>query len=181
MAKLQTVIRGCFLSQRTLMKDARRGLYSLVEAQARSHKPVDLLELNEHSPAQVQTFHSSTTSHHTVTSQRFKTSVRPLAHAGHNGAGRDGAYTAELHQLPGLYIFLGDLLNVLVVFFDAFIQMSQLVEHVTHHGVALVSCQGSNAACSLALKPDGVVASRRHSPSYDSSSRLASGLDSGAI
>jgi regulatory protein len=46
---------------------------------------------------------------------------------------------------------------------------------------ALVPCQGSNAACSLALKPDGVVASRRHSPSYDSASRLASGLDSGAI
>jgi hypothetical protein len=46
---------------------------------------------------------------------------------------------------------------------------------------ALVSCQGSNAACSLALKPDGVIASRRHSPSYDSSSRLASGLDGGAI
>ena len=45
----------------------------------------------------------------------------------------------------------------------------------------LVSCQGSNAACSLALKPDGVVASRRHSPRYDSSSRLASGLDGGAI
>ena len=44
-----------------------------------------------------------------------------------------------------------------------------------------VPCQGSNAACSLALKPDGVVASRRHSPSYDSSSRLASGLDGGAI
>jgi glycosyltransferase involved in cell wall biosynthesis len=44
-----------------------------------------------------------------------------------------------------------------------------------------VSRQGSNAACSLALKPDGVVASRRHSPSYDSSSRLASGLDGGAI
>ena len=36
----------------------------------------------------------------------------------------------------------------------------------------LVSCQGSNAACSLTLKPVGVVASRRHSPSYDSSSRL---------
>jgi acyl-CoA synthetase (AMP-forming)/AMP-acid ligase II len=36
----------------------------------------------------------------------------------------------------------------------------------------LVSFQASNAACSLALKPDGVVASRRHSPSYDSSSRL---------
>ena len=33
----------------------------------------------------------------------------------------------------------------------------------------LVSFQASNAACSLALKPDGVVASRRHSPSYDSS------------
>ena len=48
-------------------------------------------------------------------------------------------------------------------------------------GQSLVSCQGSNAACSLALKPDGVVASRRHSPSYDSSSRLASGLDGGAI
>ena len=31
-------------------------------------------------------------------------------------------------------------------------------------GCTLVSCQGSNAACSLALKPDGVVASRRHSP-----------------
>jgi hypothetical protein len=46
---------------------------------------------------------------------------------------------------------------------------------------ALVSCQGSNATCSLALKPDGVVASGRHSPGYDSSSRLASGLDSGAI
>ena len=46
---------------------------------------------------------------------------------------------------------------------------------------SLVPCQGSNAACSLALKPDGVVASRRHSPSYDSSSRLASGLDGGAI
>jgi hypothetical protein len=44
-----------------------------------------------------------------------------------------------------------------------------------------VPCQGSNAACSLALKPDGVVASRRHSLSYDSSSRLASGLDGGAI
>ena len=29
----------------------------------------------------------------------------------------------------------------------------------------VVSCQGSNAACSLALKPDGVVASRRHSTS----------------
>jgi hypothetical protein len=43
------------------------------------------------------------------------------------------------------------------------------------------SSQGSNAACSLALKPDGVVASRRHSPSYDSSSRLASGLDGSAI
>jgi 3-phosphoshikimate 1-carboxyvinyltransferase len=48
-------------------------------------------------------------------------------------------------------------------------------------GCTLVPCQGSNAACSLALKPDGVVASRRHSPSYDSSSRLASGLDGGAI
>ena len=37
---------------------------------------------------------------------------------------------------------------------------------VVGHRVALpVSCQGSNAACSLALKPDGVVASRRHSPS----------------
>ena len=45
----------------------------------------------------------------------------------------------------------------------------------------LVSYQGSNVACSLALKPDGVVAPRRHSPSYDSSSRLASGLDGGAI
>jgi hypothetical protein len=43
------------------MKDARRGLHSLVEAQACLHNPVDLLELNEHSPAQVQTFHSSTT------------------------------------------------------------------------------------------------------------------------
>jgi hypothetical protein len=42
--------------------------------------------------------------------------------------------------------------------------------------------QGSNAACSLALKPDdGVVASRRHGPRYDSSSRLASRLDGGAI
>jgi hypothetical protein len=47
--------------------------------------------------------------------------------------------------------------------------------------IGLASCQGSNADCSLALKPDGVVASRRHSPSYDSSSRLASGLDGGAI
>ena len=37
----------------------------------------------------------------------------------------------------------------------------------------LVSCQGSNVACLLALKPDGVVAARRHSPSYDSPSRLA--------
>jgi hypothetical protein len=44
-----------------------------------------------------------------------------------------------------------------------------------------MSCQGSNAACSLALKPDGVVVSRRHSPSYDSSSRLALRLDGGAI
>ena len=44
---------------------------------------------------------------------------------------------------------------------------------------SLVPCQGSNAACSLDLKPDGVVASRRHSASYDSSSRLASGLDGG--
>ena len=31
--------------------------------------------------------------------------------------------------------------------------------------LGLGSCQGSNVACSLALKPDGVVASRRHSPS----------------
>ena len=43
----------------------------------------------------------------------------------------------------------------------------------TPAGLPLVSCQGSNVACSLALKPDGVVASRRHSPCYDSSSRLA--------
>ena len=42
------------------MKDARRGLHSLVEAQNWLPNPVDLLELNEHSPAQVQTFHSST-------------------------------------------------------------------------------------------------------------------------
>ena len=58
--------------QRTLMKDARRGLHSLVEAQHHLRNPVDLLELNEHSPAQVQTFHSSTTSHHTVTSTTSK-------------------------------------------------------------------------------------------------------------
>jgi hypothetical protein len=49
------------------MKDARRGLHSLVEAQSRLPIPVDLLELNEHFPAQVQTFHSSTTNYHTVT------------------------------------------------------------------------------------------------------------------
>ncbi len=45
----------------------------------------------------------------------------------------------------------------------------------------LVSLQGSNAACSLALKSDGVVASRRHSPGYGSSSRLALGFDVSAI
>jgi hypothetical protein len=37
------------------------------------------------------------------------------------------------------------------------------------------------ARCSLALKPDGVVTSRRHSPGYDSSSRLALGFDACAI
>ncbi len=57
----------------------------------------------------------------------------------------------------------------------------QNLELALHSPDSLVSCQGSNAACSLALNPDGVVASRRHSPSYDSSSRLASGLDGGAI
>jgi hypothetical protein len=46
--------------QQTLMKDARQGLHSLVETQVCLRNPVDLLELNEHSPAQVQTFHSST-------------------------------------------------------------------------------------------------------------------------
>jgi hypothetical protein len=45
----------------------------------------------------------------------------------------------------------------------------------------LVSRQGSNPVCSLALKPDGVVTSRRHSLSYDSSSRLALGFDACAI
>lgn len=44
-----------------------------------------------------------------------------------------------------------------------------------------VSFQASNAACSLALKPDGVVASCRYSPGYDSSSRLALGFEGGAI
>jgi segregation and condensation protein B len=57
----------------------------------------------------------------------------------------------------------------------------QNLDLALHSPDSLVSCQGSNAACSLALKPDGVVASRRHSASYDSSSRLASGLDGGAI
>lgn len=47
-------------TSRTLMKDARRGLHSLVEAQDGLRNPVGLLELIEHSPAQVQTFHSST-------------------------------------------------------------------------------------------------------------------------
>lgn len=45
----------------------------------------------------------------------------------------------------------------------------------------MVSFQGPNAACSLALKPDGVVVPRRHSPGYDSSSRLALELDGTAI
>jgi hypothetical protein len=61
--------------QRTLMKDARRRLHSLVETQNWLPNPVDLLELNEHSPAQVQTFHSSTTSNHTVTSTTSISSV----------------------------------------------------------------------------------------------------------
>jgi hypothetical protein len=43
------------------MKDARQGLHSLIEIQGCLHNLVDLLELNEHSPAQVPTFHSSTT------------------------------------------------------------------------------------------------------------------------
>ena len=59
-AKLQTVI-GASSILRTLMKDARQGLHSLVETQNWLPNPVDLLELNEHSPAQVQSFHSSTT------------------------------------------------------------------------------------------------------------------------
>jgi hypothetical protein len=46
--------------QQTLMKDVRRGLHSLVESLACLHKPVDLLDMSKHSPAQVQTFYSST-------------------------------------------------------------------------------------------------------------------------
>ncbi|PKO83739.1 MAG: hypothetical protein CVU17_06555 [Betaproteobacteria bacterium HGW-Betaproteobacteria-11] len=43
--------------QQTLMKDARRGLHSLVE----DTLPIgSLLELNEHSPAQVLNLYSST-------------------------------------------------------------------------------------------------------------------------
>ena len=57
-----------------LCDDATCKGHSLVETQCGLHNPVDLLELNEHSPAQVQTFYSSTTSHHTVTST-FKNSV----------------------------------------------------------------------------------------------------------
>lgn len=46
---LQTVIDAAF-PQQTLMKDARRGLHSLVEDILPAGR---LLELNEHSPAQV--------------------------------------------------------------------------------------------------------------------------------
>jgi two-component system, NtrC family, nitrogen regulation sensor histidine kinase GlnL len=56
-----------------------------------------------------------------------------------------------------------------------------LAVHVIVNQMGLVPSQGSNAACSLAVKPDGVVDPRRHSPSYDSSSRLALGLDGCAI
>ena len=50
-----------------------------------------------------------------------------------------------------------------------------------HWHSRLVSLQGSNAACSLALKPDCVVVYQSHSPCYESSSRLALGLDGSAI
>ncbi len=51
-----------------------------------------------------------------------------------------------------------------------------LAVHIIVNQMGLVPSQGSNAACSLALKPDGVVDPRRHSSSYDSSSRQPSGL-----
>jgi hypothetical protein len=67
------------------MKDARQGLHSLIEIQGCLHNLVDLLELNEHSPAQVQTFHSSTTaqSHGDIYKLSFKTSLLRNDSGGH--------------------------------------------------------------------------------------------------
>ncbi len=59
-ALLQTVIDAA-LMQQTLMKDARRGLHSLVED---SLPAGSLLELNEHSPAQVLNLFPSTRPSH---------------------------------------------------------------------------------------------------------------------
>ena len=90
------------------------------------------------------------------------------------------ALAAHLNSHPD--ISLADVAYTLQVGREAMAQRRVVVcSSVSQAAQALASCQGSNAACSLALKPDGVVASRRHSPSYDSSSRLASGLDGGAI
>ena len=85
-------------------------------------------------------------------------------------------YTTSLHQGPdaGWAVREGDTFTS-----DSVLHQPRLLPLNLRQ--TLVSCQGSNAACSLAIKPDGIVASRRHSPSYDSSSRLASGLDGGAI
>jgi len=40
--------------------------------------------------------------------------VVAFAHGGHNGAGRGWANAGKLHQLLGLFIFFGDLFDVLV-------------------------------------------------------------------
>jgi signal transduction histidine kinase/ActR/RegA family two-component response regulator len=65
--------------------------------------------------------------------------------------------------------------------FHVYLPVVDVSRHPEEPEVPPVSRQDSNAACSLALKPEGVVASRRHSPGYDSSSRLALGPDGGAI
>lgn len=59
-----------------------------------------------------------------------------VTHRGRNGGGRGWVDACKLHQLPGLPIILGRLLNVLVISHDAFGQVGQFTERVTHHGVA---------------------------------------------
>ena len=118
------------------MKDARQGLHSLVENPHQLLDAADLLELNEHSPAQVriarlgdtpQTLFAARTvltRHQAQPGAKLAATGKVMAfsHRRHNRAGGGRAYARELHQLACPLILFGRLFNMLVVLLDAFVK-----------------------------------------------------------
>jgi hypothetical protein len=72
-----------------------------------------------------------------------------------SGPEHQAGWAAVMGVVIALMVGAGVLMATLAFSMQRIFEYQQLT--------SLVSFQASNAACSLALKPDGVVASRRHS------------------